>query len=106
MPELQHWGYDFSCSRSINAMLAAFNAAGLWQWNVGDSDIYGFYLKCRPTERAEVRVYERAQFRTGRAGSRGGFWAELSSEDASRSEIDQHFRQLLNVIKASSITET
>jgi hypothetical protein len=106
MYELQHWGYDFSCSSSVDAMLAALNAAGLWQWRMGDSDIYGFYLKCRPKELAEVRVYECAQFWMGSSGSREGFWAELSSDAGSRAEIDQHFRHLLHGIRATSITET
>jgi hypothetical protein len=106
MPELQNWGYDFCCSSSMNAMLAAFKAAGLWRWKLGDSDIYGFYLKCHPKERAKVRVYECAQFWTGGSHGREGFWAELSSDAESRSEIDQYFQHLLHVIKATSITET
>jgi hypothetical protein len=87
-------------------MLVALNAAGPWQWTMGDSDVYGFYLKCRPTEHAEIRVFERAQFRTGGRGSREAFWAELLSDAESRSEIDQHFRRMLSAIKATNITQS
>jgi hypothetical protein len=106
MPELQHWGYDFSCSESVDAMLVVLNAAGPWHWKMGDSDIYGFYLKCRPKEHAEVRLFESAQFRTDGGGNREGFWAELSSDAESRSEIDLNFRRVLRGIKARNITQT
>jgi len=106
MPELQHWGYDFSCSKSVDAILIALNSAGPWLWKMGDSDVYGFYLKCRPKEHAEVRVFERAQFRTGSRGNDEAFWAELSSDAESWSEIDRHFRRALGEIKARNITQT
>jgi hypothetical protein len=106
MPELQYWGYDFSCWKSLDAILIALNSAGPWHWKMGDSDIYGFYLKCRPKEHGEVRLFERAQFRTGSRGNREGFWAELSSDAETRSEIDQYFRRALGEIKARNITQT
>jgi hypothetical protein len=75
-------------------------------WKMGDSDIFGFYLTCRPKEHVEVWVFERAQFRTGSRGNREDFWAELSSDAESRSEIAQHFRRVLGEIKARNITQT
>jgi hypothetical protein len=103
---MQWWGYDFTCGQSIDVILAAFNAAGPWQWQRGDSDIYGDYLKCRPREHVEVRVYERSGFRTWRLGDRQGFYAELASDAETRSEIDQVFRHLLQRINATNIIET
>jgi hypothetical protein len=100
------WGYDFTCRQPIEAILSAFNAVGPWQWQPGDSDIYGDYLKCRPKEHAEVRVYERSRFRTWRRGEREGFYAELCSDAETRSEIDQVFRRLLQRINATSIAKT
>ena len=50
------WGYDFACGKSIDTILAAFNSAGAWQWRLGDSDIYGDYLKCRRKEHADIRL--------------------------------------------------
>ena len=106
MTELHHWGYDFSYTKSVDAMLDALNAAALWQWKMGDSDVYGFYLKCRPKELVEIRIFERAQFRTGDSGGRGGFWAELSSDAESWPKIDRDFRCLLDEINARNITES
>ena len=103
---LKWWGYDFTCPQTIDAMHVAFNAAGPWQWRQNDSDIYGFYLRCRPKEHAEVSVYERAQFRTWRRGDRTGFWAELCSDPEAHSEIDQQFRALLHHVNARNIIET
>jgi hypothetical protein len=105
MPELRHWGYDFTCGKEVDAMLAAFNAAGPWRWDPGDSDIYGSYLKCRPQEHVEIRVYARSQFRTGSRWN-SGFWAELTSDVAISAEIDRQFRSLLLGVKAGTITET
>jgi hypothetical protein len=106
MPELQHWGYDFSCWKSVDAMLKAFNAAGPWQWEMGDSDFYGFYLRCRPNPSARIRVYNEAEFRTSPLWVSCRFWAELYSESEARPEIDQQFLRLLKGVKAKRITET
>ena len=38
------------------------------------------------------------KFWTGSSGGREGFWAELSSDAESRSEIDQHFQYLLPLV--------
>jgi hypothetical protein len=100
------WGYDFECGKTIDAMHAAFNAAGPWQWRQNDSDIYGFYLRCRPKEHAEVSVYERAQFRTPGRSDRAGFWAELCSAPDAHADIDQQFRALLQHVDAKTIVET
>jgi hypothetical protein len=102
----QWWGYDFNCSQSIEAILAAFNAAGPWQWQLGDSDFYGDYVRCRPNERSRLRVYERSQFWTWQPGNPEGFYAEFESDPEGRSEIDQIFRRLLQEIDATNITET
>lgn len=106
MPKEQlWWGYDFTSGRSVEAILAAFKTASLWPWQLGDSDIYGFYVKCRPSENAEVRVYERRQFQTWHPGGGEGFCAELASDPANRTEIDQEFRRLLEVINAKNVVE-
>ncbi len=100
------WGYDFACGNSISTILAAFNSGGAWQWRLGDSDIYGDYLKCRPKEHAEIQVYDARQFWTWRTGDREGFWAELSCDSADRVEIDRCFLELLRRINASNISES
>ena len=100
------WGYDFACGKSIDAILAAFNSAGAWQWRVGDSYIYGDYLKCRPKEHADIRVYDARQFWTWRAGDREGFWAELSCDRNDRAELDQSFLELLRRIDARNISQS
>jgi len=100
------WGFDFTCDQSVEAILAAFKTASPWPWQLGDSDIYGFYVKCRPNENAEVRVYERRQFWTWRPADGDGFYAELVSDPANRTEIDQEFRRLLQVINSKKIAET
>jgi hypothetical protein len=100
------WGYDFDCGQSIDAILDAFNAAGPWQWQRGDSDIYGDYVRCRPTERSRVRVYECSQLRRSQREDPGGFYAELVSDPEGRSEIDEIFRRLLKSIDATDIVDT
>src|SRR4029453_5877244 len=102
----QWWGYYFDCAHSIEAILAAFNAAGPWQWQLGDSDMYGFYVRCRPRERVHLRVYQCSKSRTVQPGDSEGFYAEFESDPESRSEIDQAFRRLLQEINATNIVET
>ena len=56
MPKEQlWWGYDFTCDQSVDGIFAAFKTASPWRWQLGDSDIYGDYVRCRPNENAEVR---------------------------------------------------
>jgi len=100
------WAYDFVCTRPIGAILAAFNAAGPWQWQRVHSDFCGDYVRCRPTGRARVRVYQRCQFQAWQPGDRGGFYAELESELDAWPEVDQVFRHLLQGIGAKNITES
>jgi hypothetical protein len=105
------WAYDFTCERPIEAILAAFNAGGPWQWQLRESAAYGDYLNCRPQEQVRLRIHEYPF-----AGPYGvfvglrdqGFMAllQLGSEDtARRSEIDRLFRRLLNGINATNLTE-
>src|SRR5262249_17492854 len=105
-PDRQFWGYDFRCGKTVDALLAAFNAAGPWQWALGDSDFYGFYVKCRPDGRAEVRVFQAAQFRTSQATDPTEFWAELASDATLRPEIARQFLSLLDSVNATDVTET
>ena len=98
------WGYDFNCDKSIAAVHAVLNTEGPWQWTIGDSDIYGDYLKCRPKERADIRVYDARQFWRWSAGDREGFWAELACDGEDRAQIDLKFRDLLGVINATNIS--
>ena len=98
------WGYDFNCDKSIAAVHAVFNTEGPWQWAIGDSDIYGDYLKCRPKEHAKICVYDARQFWTWRTGDREGFWAELTCEGEDQPELDQRFRDLLRAIDATNIS--
>jgi hypothetical protein len=100
------WGYDFACGKSIDVILAAFNSGSAWRWSVGDSDIYGDYLKCRPKEQAQIRVYDARQFHSWRTGDREGFWAELSCGPDDRLEIDQTFLDLLGRIGASNVVQS
>ena len=98
------WGYDFDCDKTIEAIHAVFKAGGRWQWTIGDSDIYGDYLKCRPKERADIRVYDARQFWRWSAGDREGFWGELTCDGEDRHDIDQKFRDLLGGINATNIS--
>jgi hypothetical protein len=100
------WGYDFVCGKSIEVILGVFNSEGSWQWTIGDSDIYGDYLKCRPKEQAEIRVYDARQFWTWSAGDREGFWAELTCDGEDRAPIDQKFLGLLRGIDARNISDS
>src|SRR5262245_44725090 len=102
----QWWDYDFNCAQSIEAILAAFNAAGPWQWERVDSHNCGQYVKCRrPRELAQVRVYERRQFRSWQPGDREGFYAELEGASEAQPVIDAVFWNLLQAINATNIVE-
>ena len=106
-----YWAYDFACDRPLEAVLAGFNAAGPWQWTQRESAVYGDYLNCRPMERVRLRVHEYPQ--TGEYGTfvglrDKGFSAliEIDAEGAAtRSEIDDVFRRLLQAINATNVTE-
>ena len=100
------WGYDFDCSAPLEGMLAAFNSAGAWQWRVGDSDMYGDYLKCQPKEDAKIKVYDARKFWTWQAGDPEGFWAELSCGPGDRAEIDRSFLELLRGTSARDISQS
>jgi hypothetical protein len=100
------WGYDFECGKPLDAMLAAFNSGGAWQWKLGDSDVYGDYLKCQPKEHARIRVYDARRFWMWRAGDPEGFWAELSCGPGDRAEIDRGFLDLLRRVEASDISQS
>ena len=114
IPEMSlkaYWAYDFECGQSIERIIAIFNANGPWQWKLRDSAWYGDYLNTCPTEGVRVRVHQYPQ--TGEAGvfvglRNRGFSALLQIETksvASRTEVDEIFRGLLNTFNARSITE-
>jgi hypothetical protein len=105
------WAYDFRCDRPIEAVLAAFNAAGPWQWQLRESAVYGDYLNCRPQEHVRLRVHEYPT-----AGEYGvfvglrdkGFCALLEvgvASGAARAEIDGAFLRLLQEIDAADVVE-
>jgi hypothetical protein len=106
-----YWAYDFACDQSIEGVLAAFNAAGPWQWSLRESAVYGDYLNCRPTAGVRVRVHEYPQ--TGEYGTfvglrDKGFSALLeieASSVANRRGTDDVFRRLLQRIDATGVTE-
>jgi len=102
-----YWAYDFTCDQTLEAILAALNSAGPWQWALGESAVYGDYLNCRPNEHVRVRLHEYPQMLF--VGLRDkGFSAllEIRAESmATRFEIDAVFRRLLQEIDATNVTE-
>jgi hypothetical protein len=115
------WAYDFTCEQPIETILAVFNSAGPWQWQMRDSAIFGDYLSCRPNEHVWVRIHEYAQlgnrptplfaserFRVSAGRRDNGFAASLQIDDeraSTRAGIDAIFRRLLQGIGVSSIAE-
>ena len=105
-----YWAYDFACDQPIEAIPAAFNTAGPWQWQLRDSDFYGDYLNCRPKQHVRLRVHEYpSKGHVKFVGLRyKGFKALLQIDAermATRSEIDDVFRRLLQGINATNVTE-
>jgi hypothetical protein len=102
-----YWAYDFACDRTIEAILVAFNSAGPWQWHLSESAVYGDYLNCRPGTDVRIRLHEYPQMLF--VGPRDkGFSALLeirAQSTATRSEIDDVFRRLLQAIDATGIAE-
>ncbi len=104
------WAYDFTCGgRSIEAVLAALNATGPWQWQLRDNQVYGDYLACRPQEHVWLRIHEYPCTGIGTfAGLHDkGFTALLqidAGSAATQSEIDRAFRRLLQAIDAADLT--
>ena len=106
-----YWAYDFACDQPIETVLAAFNAAGPWQWQLRESAVYGDYLNCRPDAHVRLRVHEYPQ--TGEYGTftglrDKGFSALLevdSGSAAAQPEIDGVFRRLLQAIDATNVTD-
>ena len=104
------WAYDFACDQPIEVIPAAFNAAGPWQWQLRDSHFYGDYVNCRPKEHVRLRVHEYPSKGTLKFFGLydKGFKALLEIETeggATRSEIDDVFRCLLQAINATNVTE-
>src|SRR2546423_444757 len=104
------WAYDFTCHQPIEAMRTTFDAAGSWQWQLRDSDIYGGHLNCRPQPHLRLRVHQHAQIWYGQSPRRrnNGFLALLeidAGSPAKRPEIDAIFQSLLQAIAATDVTE-
>ena len=111
------WAYDFVCDLSLDAILAAFNAAGSWHWRPVDSDRYGDYLVCRPEayegpgKSAKFRVHEypgNGFFKLDGLGLVSGYKAqfEIGPQSAiTRPEIEVAFRHLLEAVQARNVTE-
>ena len=103
-----YWAYDFDCDLSIEAILAAFNSIGPWQWVLSESSVYGDYLNCRPKEHVRVRLHEYPQMLFVGFSRGEGFSALLEIRPeavATQFEIDGVFRRLLREIDAINITE-
>jgi hypothetical protein len=112
----QYWAYVFTCEQALEAMLAALNAVGPWQWQLRDSAWYGDYLATRPAEGARLRIHEFPSSGSEEAGIYvgpgtvdgvtydRGFTALLEVEDASaKPEIDRIFRGLLDTVGAAKV---
>jgi hypothetical protein len=112
------WAYAFTCEQPMEAILAALNAAGPWQWQARDSAWYGDYLNVRPVPGARVRIHEFPSSGSEEAGVYvgpgtvdgvvydQGFTALLEAEaPANRLEIDRTFRGLLEPIGATNVRE-
>ena len=113
-----YWAYVFTCEQPIEAMLAAFNAAGPWPWRLGDSAWYGDYLGARPAQGVRLRIHEFPSSGSEEAGVYvgpgtvdgvaydRGFTALLEVEDpAAKAEIDRVFHGLLAAIGAANVNE-
>ncbi len=102
-----NWAYDFSCNQSLEEILAVFNDAGPWQWQLRDSYVYGIYFNTRPIEGVHVRVHMYPQaFMKGPREK--GFAALLQVEDDSlavKEDVDRVFRELLGRVSATDINE-
>jgi hypothetical protein len=104
----EYWAYDFACDQPMEAILAALNSAGPWQWVMGDSSTYGDYLNCRPQEHVRVRLHEYPQmlFVGSRRGKGFSALLEIRIESvATQIEIDDVFRRSLQEIDATNIRE-
>jgi hypothetical protein len=106
-----YWAYDFVCDCSIETILAVFNEAGPWSWEPRESALYGDYLNSRPREGVRVQVHQYPQM-----GEYGmfiglrdkGFSALLRVDAecvATQSEVDGIFRNLLQRINVTDMTE-
>ncbi len=56
-PDSAAWAYDFTFERSLEALLAALEAAGPWPWQGRDSHWHGSYLNSRPEPGVRVRIH-------------------------------------------------
>jgi hypothetical protein len=111
MPLKAYWAYDFACDRPLEDMLAVFNEAGPWRWEMHESAWYGDYLNTRPSNGVRGRVHEYPQGGEGGTfiGLRDrGFSALLQIEAESsdtQTEVDGIFRGLLTRVQATNVTE-
>jgi hypothetical protein len=99
-----YWAYDFACDRALENMCVALNELGTWQWDLGDS------ADTRPTAGVRVRVHHYPQAGEGGVfvGRRASGYSALlqieADSTATRSDIDETFRGLLNRAKATDVT--
>ncbi|MBI4207816.1 MAG: hypothetical protein HY527_22575 [Betaproteobacteria bacterium] len=112
-----YWAYVFTCDKPIEAILAAWNETGPWQWRLRDSAWYGDYLNTRPTDGVRVRIHEfpsqasEAGTFVGPGSVEGvrysqGYTALLQIEPesvATKAEIDAVLQGLLERINAEKI---
>jgi len=118
-----YWAYAFASYKPIEAIAAAWNEAGPWQWQARDSHWYGDYLNTRPVEGTRVRIHEASHKPDGSAAERslfdwiGHFFAQIrggaqrytallqieGDSPATRAEVDGVLRGLLEKIAATRI---
>src|SRR5689334_2878847 len=100
----EYWAYDFTCDKSIESILTAFNDAGPWPWEMRENTINGDYLNTRPQAGVRARIHEypfTGPFGTFIGLHDHGFNALLevgAASTATRSEIDAVLRSLLGAI--------
>lgn len=114
-----YWAYVFTCDKPIEVILAVCNEAGPWQWVLRESAWYGDYLSTWSFKGLRVRIHEfpsqasEAGVFVGPGTVEGvrydqGYTAllEIESESsATKAEIDEVFRGLLERINAENIKE-
>ncbi len=106
LPLKAYWAYNFDCDKPLKGMLAAWNEAGPWQWQLG------VYIEAHSNEGVHVLVRDQPPVtgwysRLSRSPSDRKFTALLeikADSSVTQAEIDGIFRGLLARVNATNIT--
>ena len=115
--KIHFWAYALTCDGEIEDILAAWNGAGPWRWELRERFFFGAYLNSRPVGGVRVQLHEFFPDSASLAMYPGpgtvdgfryekGFTVQLeihADSSLPKEETDEVVRRLFELIRAENI---